>query len=122
MSQKTDERITQDAREELTGTPAVTLADPNGSPDAGRVLLTGTAQTSRTTWQAQEAASHLGAVSSVEQEIVVDPAALGLRPDKAIAADMRSALALDYNLPADRIAVRVVDGYVTLTGTVDWDD
>lgn len=51
---------------------------------------------------------------------IKEDALLGLRSDKAIAADTRSALLLDYKLPADRIAVSVVDGYVTLIGNVDW--
>ena len=51
---------------------------------------------------------------------MVDPAALGLRTDMDIAADIRSALALDYQVPDDRISVSVVDGHMTLTGNVDW--
>jgi osmotically-inducible protein OsmY len=45
---------------------------------------------------------------------------LGLRADTDIAADIRSALALDYQVPDDRISVSVIDGFVTLTGNVDW--
>jgi hypothetical protein len=39
MSQKTDERITQDVLDELAWAPAVTLADLSVSTDRGRAIL-----------------------------------------------------------------------------------
>ena len=120
MSQKTDAQITQDVLDELAFDPAVTVADLTVSTDHGRVMLNGTADTYSTKLEAEDAAYRVGGVSSVDNDIVVNPAALGLRADTAIAADIRSALALDYQVPDDRISVSVVDGFVTLTGNVDW--
>ena len=120
MSQKTDEQITQDVLDELAWDPAVTVADLNISTDHGQVKLNGTVDTYSTKLEAEDAAYRVGGVSSVDNDIVVNPAALGLRSDTDIAADIRSALALDYQVPDDRISVSVVDGFVTLTGNVDW--
>ncbi len=120
MSQKTDAQITQDVLDELAFDPAVTVADLNVSTDHGRVMLNGTVDTYGTKLEAEDAAYRVGGVSSVDNDIVVNPAALGLRADTDIAADIRSALALDYQVPDDRISVSVVDGFVTLTGNVDW--
>ena len=120
MSQKTDAQITQDVLDELAWDPAVTVADLNVSTDHGRVMLNGTVDTYGTKSEAEDAAYRVGGVRSVDNDLVVNPAALGLRADTGIAADIRSALALDYQVPDDRISVRVVDGFVTLTGNVDW--
>jgi osmotically-inducible protein OsmY len=121
LSQKTDARITQDVLDELAFDPAVTVADLNVSTNHGRVKLHGTADTYSTKLEAEEAAYRIGGVSSVDNDIVVNPAALGFRSDTAIAADIRTALALDYQVPDDRISVSVVNGDVTLTGNVNWD-
>lgn len=120
MSKKKDARITQDVMDELAWDPAVTIADLLVSTDHGRVTLTGAADTYGTTLEAEDAAYRVAGVTFVENDIVVDPAALGLRSDPDIASDIRTAIALDYQVPDDRIAVSVMDGYVTLTGTVDW--
>lgn len=118
---KTDAQITQDVLDELAFDPAVTVADLTVSTDQGRVTLNGTADTYGTKLEAEDAAYRVSGVTSVDNDIVVNPAALGLRADMAIAADIRSALALDYQVPDDRISVSVIDGFVTLTGNVDWD-
>lgn len=120
MSHKTDNQITQDVRAELTWDPAVTVADLIISTKQGQVMLGGTADTYITKVEAEEAAYRVGGVKFVDNEIVVSPTALGIIADKDIAENIRSALVLDSQVPDDRITVRVVNGYVTLIGNVDW--
>jgi osmotically-inducible protein OsmY len=120
MSQKTDERITQDVLDELAWDPAFTLADLSVSTDRGRVRLYGTASTFGTKLEAENAAYRVGGVTSVDNHIVVDPAALDLRSDADIADDIRCALELDYKVPDEWLSVRVIDGIATLAGNVDW--
>jgi osmotically-inducible protein OsmY len=120
MSQKTDEQITQDVLDELAWDPAVTIADLSVSTHHGRVRLNGTADTFGTKLEAEAAAYRVGGVTSVDNQIIVDPAALDLRSDAAIADDIRCALELDYQVPDERLSVSVIDGIVTLVGKVDW--
>lgn len=121
MSRKADDRITQDVLAELAWDPAVTVADLSVSTSKnGRVTLKGTADTYGTKEEAKEAAYRVGGVRYVDNEIVVNPAALGVRSDLDIAADIRSAFALDYQVPDDRVSVSVMNGYITLTGDVNW--
>jgi osmotically-inducible protein OsmY len=117
---KTDSQITQDVLAELAWDPAVTVADLTVSTDDGRVSLTGRADTYGTKLKAEDAASRVAGVRSVENDIVVDPAALGLRSDADIARDIRTALVLDYQIPDDQISVNVLNGVLTLTGNVNW--
>src|SRR5260221_3499892 len=95
MSQKTDERITQDVLDELAWDPAVTLADLSVSTDHGRVRLNGTADTFGTKLEAEDAAYRVGGVTSVDHPIFVDRADLHLPRDAAIADDIRNAFELD---------------------------
>lgn len=120
MSQKTDERITLDVLDELAWDPAVTLADLSVSTDHGRVRLHGTADTFGTKLEAEDAAYRVGGVTSVENQIVVDPAALDLRGDADIADDVRCALELDSQVPDEWLSVSVMDWIVTLKGYVNW--
>ena len=120
MSQKTDERITQDVLDELAWDPAVTLADLSISTVHGRVRLNGTADTFGMKLEAEDAAYRVGGVTSVDNQIFVDPAALDLLRDADIADHIRSAFELDYQVPDERLSVSVIDGIATLTGNVDW--
>lgn len=120
MAQKTDERITQDVLDELAWDPAVTLADLSVSTDHGRVRLNGTADTFSTKLEAEDAAYRVGGVTSVDNQIIVDPAALDLRSDADIADDIRCVLELDYQVPDEWLSVSVIDGIAVLTGNVDW--
>src|SRR5258706_13283962 len=90
MSQKTDERITQDVLDELAWDPTVTLADLSVSTDHGQVRLNGTADTFGTKLEAEDAAYRVGGVTSVDNQIVVGPAALGRGSDADITDDVRS--------------------------------
>lgn len=117
---KTNDQITQDVLAELAWDPAVTVADLTVSTDEGRVSLHGTADTYGTRLEAEDAAYRVAGVRFVDNDIVVDPAALGLRSDADIAADIQTALALDYQVPDELISISVLNGFVTLTGNVNW--
>ncbi|TMD97013.1 MAG: BON domain-containing protein, partial [Chloroflexi bacterium] len=80
----------------------------------------GTASTFGTKLEAENAAYRVGGVTSVDNRIVVDPAALDLRSDADIADDIRCVLELDYKVPDEWLSVRVIDGIATLAGNVDW--
>ena len=105
---------------ELAWDQAVTGADLTISTNDGRISLHGTADTYGTKLEAEDAASRVASVRSVDNDTIVDAATLGLRSDADIAADIRTALALDYQVPDDQISVSVVNGFVALTGNVNW--
>ena len=120
MSQKSDERITQNVLDELAWDPAVTLADLSVSTDHGRVRLNGTADTFGTKLEAENAAYRVAGVTSVDNQIFVDPDILGPCYDADIADHIRSVFELDYQVPDERLSVSVIDGIATLAGNVDW--
>ena len=117
---RTDPAITADVLAEMTWDPAVTIADLGIATAEGYVTLAGTAATYSSKDAAEAAASRVLGVRGVTNNIMVDPAALGIRADADIAADVRTALDLDSLVPLDRLDVSVYDGVVTLTGNLDY--
>jgi osmotically-inducible protein OsmY len=117
---RNDNDIRDDVYAELAWDPKVMVADLDVGVQDGNVMLTGTASTYATKYAAADAAYRVFGVNDVDNDILVDPAAFGLRTDTMIAADVRSMLALDLEVPDMRITVSVMDGIVTLGGDVDY--
>lgn len=70
---------------------------------------------------AERAARRVPKVVDVVNMIQVDLAPGDRRPDEVIADEVTRVLQWDTVVPAERIAVTVREGYVVLTGEVDWD-
>jgi osmotically-inducible protein OsmY len=117
---KMDHQITQDVLDELTFDPAVTVIDLEVKTRDGKVTLSGTSDTYATKWEAEDAAYRVAGVREVENNIIVDPVALGMRMDADIQTSIITALNLDSSVPSDKVSVAVLDGVVTLSGTVDY--
>jgi len=115
-----DSDIRADVLAEMAWDPKVTVADIGATVKDGYVTLTGVASTFATKYAAEDAAFRVYGVKDVDNDMIVDPAAFGLRSDEQIAADVRSMLALDLEVPDTRITVSVLVGVVTLSGDVDY--
>ena len=115
-----DSDIRADVLAEMVWDPKVTVADIGATVKDGYVTLTGVASTFATKYAATDAAFRVYGVKDVDNDMIVDPAAFGLRTDEQIAADVRSMLALDLEVPDTRITVSVLVGVVTLSGDVDY--
>src|SRR5262245_1860165 len=117
---RTDHTIRDDVYAELAWDPKVTVADRDVRVHDGHVTLTGVAATFATKDAAADAAYRVYGVKDVDNDILVDPAAFGLRTDSQIEADVGGMLMLDSEVPDTRITVGVLDGVVTLSGDVDY--
>jgi osmotically-inducible protein OsmY len=117
---RTDSVIRDDVYAELAWDPKVTIANLDVGVHNGYVTLTGTAATFATKDAAADAAYRVHGVNDVDNDILVDPAAFGLRADSQIEADVYGMLTLDSEVPETRILVSVLDGVVTLNGDVDY--
>jgi osmotically-inducible protein OsmY len=115
-----DSDIRDDVYAELAWDPKVTVANLDVGVHDGYVTLTGNAATFATKYAAAAAAYRVYGVKDVDNVILVDPAAFGLRTDGQIADDVRSMLMLDLEVPDTRVTVAVLDGVVTLGGDVDY--
>lgn len=117
---KTDTDITADVVAELAWDPTVTAGDINVDTSKGQVTLSGTTDTYFSKDAAEDAAYRVAGVRGVNNDILVDAAAYGERSDADIQADVISAVTLDMLVPLDQISVDVNDGFVTLSGNLEY--
>ena len=69
---------------------------------------------------AEEAVKGVYGVRGIANDIAVETFGVYKRSDEDIAAAAVHALSWDFEVPNDKIAVVVKNGWVTLDGTVDW--
>jgi osmotically-inducible protein OsmY len=86
----------------------------------GVVALTGWVDSYTKRWAAEEAAHRVRGVKAVANDIEVRLPGFSERTDADIAAAAIRALEWDSLVPADKVAVTVSKGWVTLSGEVEW--
>lgn len=115
---KTNSQIQKDVIEELRWDTRVDETDVGVEVDEGIVTLTGTVNSWAKKLAAQEAAHRVNQVRDVANNIEIKVPGLGRRTDTELAKAVRHALEWDVMVPDKLIHSTVVDGAVTLTGTV----
>lgn len=115
---KSDLGIKQDVNDELLWEPAVDAAAIGVEVDHGVVTLTGHVSSYMEKLAAEHAAERVAGVRGVVQKIEVRLP--GTHSDADVAQAARSALEWHASLPSNRIEVLVENGWVTLSGEVDW--
>lgn len=86
----------------------------------GVVTLSGTVTTLHQKWAAERAARHVYRVRAVANDIEVSPDQASARTDSAIAEAAANALTWNAAVPLDSVTATVRQGWITLTGSVDW--
>lgn len=115
-----DHQLRQDVLDELEFEPSVNPAHIGVSVHAGVVSLNGFVSSYAEKLAAERAARRVRGVKAIAEEIEVR-----LPSDKKFADDEIARRAVDIlkwrvGLPADRIAITVEKGIVTLAGDVEW--
>jgi osmotically-inducible protein OsmY len=117
---KKDHQIQKDVKSELNWDPSIVSDDIDVSIKDGKVTLTGTVPHFYERYSAEEAAYRVGGVRSVEDDLEVSPPDSYTRTDEQIAQAARTALDWNYQVPGG-VGIKVEEGFVTLSGQVDWD-
>jgi osmotically-inducible protein OsmY len=118
---KTDSQIQHDVLAELKWEPSVTATDIGVEVKDGIVTLAGHVAHYAEKWGAERAARRVSGVKAIAVEIDVHLGGFSKRSDGDIAKSVQNTLAWASYLPLDAVKVMVEDGWVTLTGAVDWD-
>ncbi|HEX5959887.1 MAG TPA: BON domain-containing protein [Rhodanobacteraceae bacterium] len=115
-----DKELRQLVIDELEYEPSIDAADIGVAAENGVITLSGyvTDYTQKTT--AERAAWRVKGVKGIAQKIEVRLAGDKKRNDDEIAQRALSILAWKAVVPLDSVRVRVSDGWVTLSGSVNW--
>jgi osmotically-inducible protein OsmY len=117
MSFDTD--LTTDVSEELFWDPKLDSTAIAVSADDGKITLRGTVGSLREKREAKKAAERVFGVISVDTRLQVKLMNDDKRADADLRGDVLQALMLDSLVPKT-VDAKVEDGFVTLTGTANW--
>lgn len=117
---KSDSDLQQDVISELEWEPSVDPADIGVSVHDGVVTLNGFVKSYAEKQAAECAAQRASGVKAIAEEIKVRHASDAKSADHEIAKRILDLFSWSALIPDDKIGVKVENGWVTLTGTVDW--
>ena len=115
-----DRQLQEAVLAEFEWEPSVTAAHIGVIAKNGVVTLTGHVSNYMQKRAAEKAAARVKGVKGVVEELKVNLISGMVRSDENIANAALDRLAWDVSVPADAIKVKVENGWVTLTGKVDW--
>ncbi|HEY0620196.1 MAG TPA: BON domain-containing protein [Kribbella sp.] len=115
----TDEALALSVKDELFWDPKVNSEEIVVSADDGTITLRGTVGSFRHKRDAKKAAERVHGVVYVENDLRVRILTDSRRADADLRGDVLQALLLDSLIPTT-VDAKVEDGYVTLSGAVDW--
>ena len=117
---KTDIQLQQDVLAELKWEPSVNAADIGVEVKDGIVTLAGHVGSYAEKWGAAHAAQRVSGVKALAVEMQVNLFGLGKRSDADIGHAVENVLEWSTFLPRDSVKALVENGWVTLSGKVDW--
>jgi osmotically-inducible protein OsmY len=118
---KTDSKVQQDVIAELKWEPSVDATQVGVEVKDGVVTLTGQVGSYAEKRDAERAAQRVAGVQALAVEIQVKLPGASKRSDADIAHSVKNVLLWTTYLPNDSVQVVVEDGFITLSGTVDWE-
>jgi osmotically-inducible protein OsmY len=117
---KTDTELQRDVMTELKWEPTIHAAEIGVGVKDGDVTLTGNVDSYSKKWAIVRAVRRVSGVKAVAEDIKVTPAVSYKRADEDMAQSATNVLNWNVWVPRDRVKVRVQNGWITLTGNVDW--
>jgi osmotically-inducible protein OsmY len=120
IAMKTDAVLQRDVMPQLKWEPTIHAAEIGVAVKDGVVTLSGNVDSYGKKWAADRAAKRIFGVKAVAEEIKVTLDSSYRRADKEIAQLATKVLENNFWVPRDRVKVMVQDGWITLSGNVDW--
>jgi osmotically-inducible protein OsmY len=117
---KSNSQLQKDVLNELLWEPKLRAAQIGVTANNGIVTLSGYASNYLEKKAAEEAALRVAGVAGLAEDIEIKIPGSSERSDTDIAEAAVNALKWHVLVPEDKVKVRVDDGWVMLTGQVDW--
>lgn len=118
---KTDLEIKQDVIAEMKWEPSINAAGIGVEVTDGVVTLAGYVDSFAEKWDVEEVARRVSGVKALAIDIKVNLPGESKRADGDIARSAVNVLEWIAYVPDNSVKVLVEDGYITLTGKVDWE-
>jgi osmotically-inducible protein OsmY len=117
---KTDNDLQRDVLGELSWEPSIQAHDIAVTVKDGVVTLTGHVPTYFEKWDAESAVKRVSGVRAIAEELTVNLFGGHERNDTDIAKAAANALDWNASIPYGKVQTRVENGWITLSGDVDW--
>jgi len=118
---KSNEVLQKDVQDAIKWEPLLNAAEIGVTAKNGMITLTGTVETWAKKAEAEDAAKKVAGVKAVVEEIKVESSCnCTKKTDDEIASEVLHALKSNWEIPNDKILVKVEDGWVTLEGELFW--
>lgn len=118
---KTDLQLQQDVMAELNWEPSVNATHIGVEVAGGVVTLAGHVGSYTEKWDAEHAAQRVSGVKALAVEMDVKLAGSSKRSDTDIARSAQNVLEWTTYLPHDSVKLMVENGWITLTGELEWE-
>jgi osmotically-inducible protein OsmY len=118
---KTNEELQKDVQNAIKWEPLLHAAEIGVSVKNGVVTLTGDVDSYTKKTEAESAAKNvLGVKVLVENIVVKFDSSFGTKDDNDIAKEILNAYTWNWEVPNDKVKVKVENGWVTLEGELNW--
>lgn len=115
-----DIQLRQDILDELDFEPSIDAADVGVAVEDGVITLTGHVPTYAQKITVEDVVRRVKGVKGIAQHIEVRPFGTHRTADDEIAKRAVNTIKWNTSVPAGAVQVKIQDGWVTLTGKVDW--
>ena len=117
---KTDLKLQKDVQKAISWEPSMHAAEIGVTAKDGVITLSGIVNSYSKKINAENAAKKIAGVKAVAENIIIDYGHSFTKSDTEIAKDILKAWEFNWEVPEDKIQVKVEDGWVSLTGEVAW--
>jgi len=117
---KTNEILQKDVQDAIKWQPLLNAAEIGVTAKDGIVSLTGTVDSFSKKSEAEDAAKNVAGVTAVVEKIEVRFPSGWSKTNVEIAKEVTTALNSRWDLPKDKVKVKVEAGWITLTGELNW--
>ncbi|WP_225869564.1 BON domain-containing protein [Pedobacter psychroterrae] len=117
---KNNETLQKNVQDAIKWEPLLHAAEIGVIANDGIVTLTGIVDSYAKKSEAEDAAKKVAGVKAVVERIEVKYLGSIHKEDEEIAREVLNALKWNWQVPGEKITVKVEDGWITLTGTINW--
>lgn len=117
---KKNEELQKDVQDAIKWEPLLHAAEIGVIAQDGVITLTGVVDTYAKKSEAENAAKNVAGVKAVVEKIEIQFGSLVSKSGNEIAIDILNSFKWNWEIPNEKVKVKVEDGWVTLEGEVQW--